>query len=195
MPEAAGTPAPGPVAAAIGAERRYLLRFAMARLRDAELAEDLVQETLLAALQGVDGFEQRAALRTWLTGILLRRIADHARRRQRRPEVDLDVPDDVADDERDDVDPIDWIDPPRRLEARQVLDAVSQALASISPTAARLVTLREVDGFSHEDAARELGLEPQKAASVLHRARIQLRERLGALAIRPRGFAGAAARP
>jgi RNA polymerase sigma-70 factor (ECF subfamily) len=195
MPEPGEPLAPEPVAVAIGAERRYLLRFAMAKLRDAELAEDLVQETLLAALQGADGFEQRAALRTWLTGILLRRIADQARRRQRRPEVDLDAPDDDDDDESDDVEPVDWIDPPRRLEGRQVLDAVSRALVSISPTAARLVTLREVDGFSHEDAARELGLEPQKAASVLHRARIQLRERLGALAIRPRGFAGAAARP
>lgn len=176
-------------AEAIGAERRYLLRFATAKLRDAELAEDLVQETLLAALQGAEGFEQRAALRTWLTGILLRRIADHARRRHRRPEVDLDTPD-GEDEEDDDVAAIDWIDPPRRLEGRQVLDAVSNALSSISPIAARLVTLREVDGYSHEDAARELGLEPQKAASVLHRARIQLRERLGALAIKPQTIAG-----
>lgn len=176
-------------AEAVGAERRYLLRFAMAKVRDAELAEDLVQETLLAALQGAEGFEQRAALRTWLTGILLRRIADHGRRRQRRPEVDTDILDD-EDDDTGDADPIDWIDPPRRLEGRQVLDAVSHALASISPTAARLVTLREVDGFSHEDAARELGLEPKNAASLLHRARIQLRARLGALAIRPQAFAG-----
>ena len=173
---------------AIGAERRYLLRVATARLRDAALAEDLVQETLLAALQGAEGFEQRATLRTWLTGILLRRIADHARRRQRRPEVELDTADD-EDSDTDEAHAIDWIDPPRQLEGRQVLDAVSRALASISPTAARLVTLREVDGYSHEDAARELGLEPQNAASLLHRARIQLRERLGGYAVRRQAWA------
>jgi RNA polymerase sigma-70 factor (ECF subfamily) len=179
-------------AEAVGAERRYLLRFATAKLRDATLAEDMVQETLLAALQGGAAFEERAALRTWLTTILLRRIADHARARQRRPEVEAthSAGEDPDEDEAARADPIDWIDPPRRLEGRQVLDAVSAALASISPTAARLVTLREVDGFSHEDAARELGLEPRKAASLLHRARIRLREQLGAIAPRPPAFAG-----
>lgn len=161
------------IAEAIGAERPYLLRYATAKLRDAPLAEDVVQETLLAALQGAAGFEQRSTLRTWLTGILLRRIADHGRQRARRPEDPSAEPEDDADAPAD---AIDWIDPPRRIENRQQLDAVQRTLAAVSPQAAQLLTLRELDGLSHEDAAQRLGLSAAHAASLVHRARSRMRE-------------------
>lgn len=50
--------------------RGYLLKFALLQLRDPHLAEDAVQETLLAVLSALEGFAGRSSLRTWLTGIL-----------------------------------------------------------------------------------------------------------------------------
>ena len=62
----------------------YLLSFAMSRLRDIELAKDLVQDTLVSALSNLDSFEQRSTIRTWLTSILNRKIIDHWRKAETR---------------------------------------------------------------------------------------------------------------
>src|SRR5258708_30133454 len=65
--------------------RGYLLRVAVLQLRDAALAEDVVQDTLLAALQGEAGFSGRSSLKTWLTGILKHKIVDAIRKKGREP--------------------------------------------------------------------------------------------------------------
>lgn len=159
--------------------RPYLLRFARRRLHDAALAEDVVQDTLVAALQGAAGFAGRASARTWLTGILLRRIADTLRRETRLPRAapvedsDAAVDDDLAAEHS-----IDWQDPQRRLEARQSLALLEAGLRRLPATAARIVVLREVDGLSNEETARELGLPPASVSLWLHRARSQLRQNL-----------------
>ena len=64
----------------------YLFRFALSRLRDPKTAEDLLQETFLAALQSLDRFEGRSTERSWLTGILKHKILDHFRRSGREVE-------------------------------------------------------------------------------------------------------------
>lgn len=70
--------------------RGYLLKFALLQLRDPHLAEDAVQETLLAALSAREGFAGRSSLRTWLTGILKHKIVDLQRRQAREtPIADL----------------------------------------------------------------------------------------------------------
>lgn len=71
-------------------QRPYLLRFAALQLRDANAAEDAVQETLLAALAGEAKFAGRSNLRTWLTGILKHKIIDSIRRSTREPTVFAD---------------------------------------------------------------------------------------------------------
>jgi RNA polymerase sigma-70 factor, ECF subfamily len=170
----------------VGMHRPYLIRFASRRLRDAALIEDMVQETLLAALQGGQGFAGRASLRTWLTGILLRRIADHLRREKRMPAT-VDVDDSVVMPADDDDGAADvWLgawnaphDPQRLLEGRQSLQAVARSLDALPAIAARLLLLREVDGLSHEAASRELGIAPNHASLILHRARSQLRKSVG----------------
>jgi len=62
-----------------------LFRFALLRVKDETVAEDLVQETLLSALKGIDRFKGGSSLRTWLVGILKHKIIDQYRRN--RPEV------------------------------------------------------------------------------------------------------------
>ena len=62
----------------------YLLSFAMSKLKDIDLAKDLVQDTLVSAITKLDTFEQRSKLRTWLTSILNRKIIDHWRKAETR---------------------------------------------------------------------------------------------------------------
>src|ERR1051325_9770151 len=62
----------------------YLYRYALMRLRDPALAEDVVQETLLAALQSRHAYQGRSAERTWLTGILKHKLVDHFREASRQ---------------------------------------------------------------------------------------------------------------
>jgi RNA polymerase sigma factor (sigma-70 family) len=70
-------------AAAVNAQRAYLLRIARLQLPERERAEDVVQETLLAALEGRDSYAGKSSVNTWLTGILKHKIVDAIRRRPR----------------------------------------------------------------------------------------------------------------
>ncbi len=72
------------ISAQLETHRGYLFRVAKLQLRDDALAEDVVQETLLAALSG-SGFSGKSSLKTWLTGILKHKIVDAIRRKQREP--------------------------------------------------------------------------------------------------------------
>ncbi|TCV80064.1 RNA polymerase sigma-70 factor (TIGR02943 family) [Methylomonas methanica] len=69
--------------ALLAEHRPVLFRYALLQLKDTELADDAVQETLLAAWQASANFEGKAGLRTWLIGILKHKIADHWRRSSR----------------------------------------------------------------------------------------------------------------
>ena len=71
--------------------RGYLLRVAVLQLRDNDLAEDVVQDTLVAALQGAQGFSGRSSLKTWLTGILKHKIVDAIRRKTREPTFAIQI--------------------------------------------------------------------------------------------------------
>src|SRR5258706_8913317 len=89
------------IAAQLETHRGYLLRVARLQLRDEALAEDVVQETMLAALSG-SGFSGKSSLKTWLTGILKHKIVDAIRKKQREPTVasafgDIDSELDIED--------------------------------------------------------------------------------------------------
>ena len=169
----------------VTAQRGYLMRFARTKLRDEATAEDAVQDTLLAALQSIDRFEQRASLRTWLTGILVNKIADAVRRDQRastgfadEPRGDADEASPDADPSARDHDPADWRDPERVLAGRQAADALVRGLSDISPLAQQVFMLREIEGLSNSEAASKLGVTPEHGALLLHRTRARLRQGL-----------------
>lgn len=159
-------------AAALAAHRPYLVAYARRRVRDAALVEDVVQDTLLAAWQGAAAFEARAALRTWLTGILQRRLADTLRSARRDPVcTGADGPADAdgEDDTPAGAEAIDWIDPARRLADRQFVAALEDCLGRLPAPAARLFALRAIDGLDNAQAAAALGLDPRRAPDLLHR--------------------------
>jgi RNA polymerase sigma-70 factor (ECF subfamily) len=173
-----------PLGAEVTAQRGYLLRYARSKLRDAAIAEDVVHDTLLAALQSLDRFEHRSALRTWLTAILANKITDAVRRDLRGAAVvdsasahdGVELP--TGDEAEGDAELTDWRDPERVLAGRQAADALLRRLNDMAPLAQRVFVLREVEGLSNGEAARELGLTPERGALLLHRTRARLRQGL-----------------
>jgi RNA polymerase sigma-70 factor (ECF subfamily) len=165
----------------LSTHRSFLMRMARQRLRDAAGVEDVVQDTLLAALEGRHRFGERAALRTWLAGILLHKIADHVRRERRSPRADVADAPEITDDAAEDAGPegpIEWRDPERMLENRQFIEMLQACLQRLSPLAARAFTLREIEGLDTNDASRALAVSQGQCAVLLHRARTRLRQQL-----------------
>ena len=161
----------------------FLYRFAMFRVRDESVAEDLVQETFLAALQGIDKFSGKSSERTWLTGILKHKIIDHFRKMNRYVSIDSNN-DDSADENFFQTDghwqseqaPTEWNASPSALvENKEFWQILNRGLSSLPPRIAAAFTLREIDGLSSEEVCRVLDISPNNLWVMLHRARTQLR--------------------
>ncbi len=167
-----------------------LLRFARLFLRDASMAEESVQDTWVAVLEGLDEFEGRASFKTWLYRILANRARTRAVREGRTVPfsslADAEGAEHAVAPERFDRrghwqdPPVAWDDEtPERLalehEAREVMEAAVQAL----PEAQRAVlVLRDEDGLSTEEICNLLGLTVTNQRVLLHRARARVRQAL-----------------
>jgi len=164
--------------------RPALLRFALLQLRDEALAEDVVQDTLIAVLEKPDGFAGRSSLRTYVTGILKHKIVDLLRSGKR--EVRIDAGPDGADDEVIDalfkpdghtVDmPRQWGDPDATLEQKDFFRVMELCLAKLPPRTARIFLMREWLELETEEICKELSITSSNAWVMLYRARVQLRE-------------------
>jgi RNA polymerase sigma-70 factor (ECF subfamily) len=163
--------------------RGYLLRVARLQLRDEALAEDVVQETLLAALSG-SGFSGKSSLRTWLTGILKHKIVDAIRARRREPlamasleeETDLDEFDPLfKDDGSWSAPPAEWGDPENALSRQQFFDVMQFCLEKLPPNTARVFMMREVMDLTTEEICKELTITANNLWVILYRARMALR--------------------
>jgi RNA polymerase sigma-70 factor (ECF subfamily) len=177
--------------AEIQSHQGYLMRYALALLRDSQLAEEAVQEALLAALEGIGSFDGRSSLRTWLTSILRFKVVDLQRRAvKERAHVDVDEQamadgdDSWLDDFFDDtghwrVAPQAWSDPESALEQRRFWEAFERCLSGLSETAGRVFFRREVLGDDTEAICRDEAITPSNCWVILHRARIALRGCLG----------------
>ncbi|MGE0556675.1 MAG: sigma-70 family RNA polymerase sigma factor [Burkholderiales bacterium] len=178
-------PAPSLDAATIAGERDYLLRYALMNLRNPAQAEDAVQETLLAAMEGAARFSGKSALRTWLTGILKHKIIDHLRRSGR--EQSLTGPGDERS-EAEAVDalfaqdghwrefPADWGNPDTALENSRFRAAFEMCLQRLPARTAQVFAMREVMELSTEEICKALQITPTNCWVMLHRARLTLRE-------------------
>jgi len=159
-------------------ERPYLLRYASLQLRDAQAAEDAVQETLLAALAGESGFGQRASLRTWLTGILKHKIIDTIRRVSREaPAASEDEFDALFDERGHWIEmPAAWADPGASLEQKGFFAALEECLKRLPEKTARSFMMREHLGLETDEICKELAITPTHCWVLLYRARMALRE-------------------
>ena len=165
--------------------RRYLLRVARLQLRDADLAEDVVQETIVAALGAHDGFSGRSSVRTWLTGILKHKVVDAIRHRQRQPltmarldeETDLDEFDPLFKDNGAwEAPPAEWGDPERSLSRQEFMGVMEACLERLPPNTARAFVMREVMELETEEICKEMAITANNLWVILYRARMALRE-------------------
>jgi RNA polymerase sigma-70 factor (ECF subfamily) len=160
-----------------------LYRFAYYRVFDAAAAEDLVQETLLAAWRARGSFRGESSERTWLIGILKRKAIDFLRTRVREQPLAHDTDDDMLDRLfRDDPGqhwrstPSAWAEPDAALEQQDFWLAFHACLAELPTRQAQLFALAEFEGLGGEELCKAAGASPSNVWVMLHRARLRLRQ-------------------
>lgn len=176
-----------------------LVRLALMYVSDRAVAEEVAQETWLGVLHGLDRFEGRASLKTWIFTILINRAKTRGLRESRSlpfsalGDADADGPDEpaVAPERfltrqesagwaghwRED--PRRWDDlPETRVLSQETLGCIRQAIDALPLNQQRVITLRDVDGFSAEEVCNILEISETNQRVLLHRARSKVRQAL-----------------
>ena len=160
-----------------------LYRYGLARIRDPSIAEDLVQETLLAALKAQANYTGQASEQTWLIGILKHKIIDHFRKvtREKTQEFDERLAGDADEDYFDQqgswqIDFSPWSKPDKSLEQEQFRAILQECIGRLPPRMAQLFILREMDGMKGEEICKVMSISTLNNLWVmLSRVRVQLR--------------------
>ena len=167
--------------------RRDMLRFAALQLRDAQLAEDVVQEAMLSALNGAQQFAGRSALKTWIFAILRNKIVDAIRYKSRSINLSALAPDEATLDEAFDAQfksnahwdpdqrPADWGDPEAALHQTQFWAVFDACLGHLPDNTARVFMMREFLELDTAEVCKELNISSSNCHVILHRARNGLR--------------------
>jgi RNA polymerase sigma-70 factor (ECF subfamily) len=193
-PEASSTSPPGTALPMAAVERwlaehgDILWRFALGRTRSREAAEEVVQETVLAAMQAHATFAGGSSERTWLLGIAAHKIADHLRAKRRRA-----AGSGAGTSQPRDADEAAfhamftakgmWARPPRgwgldagsTTENAEMLAALRRCIEALPPSQAEAVWLRDLLNMPGGDVCKVMGISPTNLWSRMHRARAALR--------------------
>jgi RNA polymerase sigma-70 factor (ECF subfamily) len=170
----------------LSAHGDYLFNVAVGQLRDPLVAEDLVQETFLAAVKSRDRFSGRSSDRTWLVGILRHKIYDHLRRVCRERVVPSDPSGARANQEAWD-DSMLWahevavecMEPSRRMELAELREALEMALGKLPARIAQVFQLYQLEELPNREVCDRLNISENNLWVMLHRARKQLQQELG----------------
>ncbi len=157
-----------------------MVRLASTFVPNRAVAEEVAQETWLGLLRGLDRFEGRASLRTWLFRILVNRARSTGAREHRAIPSALDEPA---------VDPSrfgsggQWIEPPvpwtedveNRLAAEATMERIRGIVETLPPLQQQVITLRDMDGLSSQEVCELLDISEGNQRVLLHRARSRIR--------------------
>ncbi len=164
-----------------------LYRMALVRVGKPDLAEDLVQETLLAAWQARDSFAGKSSESTWLVAILKRKIIDHFRRNWRQVDFsDGKEADDLVEDFtmtgegvghwKSERAPSEWgRNPEALMQNSQLREVLGHCINQLPESLSAIFVVREIDGMTAEEICKEFSLSPSNLWVILHRARTRLR--------------------
>ncbi|MBW6493892.1 MAG: sigma-70 family RNA polymerase sigma factor [Burkholderiaceae bacterium] len=165
--------------------RQRLLRHARFALSDDSLAEDLVQDTLIAVVEQHAKRRGDAFLLTWATAILKNKVADWYRSPDRRRMVQFRVDDDQLGEAIDALynedgayaDPIPaWQQPDNHLEQQQMMTALERCVSCLPRQTGMVFMMREWLGFENTEISKRVGVSADNCRQILHRARMSLRE-------------------
>ena len=165
-----------------------LFRFAFVRLRNEAASDDLVQETLLSAIQSIDKFGGASTERTWLVGILKHKIIDHFRKNSKQVQLTEETTD-LSDLDGFFSRPDKWDghwaiavrpvnpeqSPDQVMENSEFWEVMNRCLSALPEKVSSVFALREMDGMSSDDICSALGLSVNNFWVIMHRARMQLR--------------------
>jgi len=166
----------------------FLYRYALARVKDPSSAEDLVQETFLAALKARPNFQGRSTLRTWLIAILKHKIVDHIRKKVREQTSDkVEAIFDAAANDSGDAGfngrghwnnpPGKWaVNPTKLYEQKEFIDILYHCLGELPQRQAKAFMMREIDGLSTDEICKALGISATNSWVIVYRARLLLRQ-------------------
>lgn len=164
-----------------------LTRVALAFVGSQAAAEEVVQDTWVAVIAGLDQFEGRSTLRTWIGRILVNRAKTRGVREQRVVPFSALSPEDEAPVEPERffaagfwrVPPQRWDDAPEQLVLRkEARTHIERELASLPAAQRTVVTLRDLEGWSSEEVCNVLELAETNQRVLLHRGRTRLRAAL-----------------
>lgn len=159
-----------------------LFGYALVRVRDRSVAEDLIQETLIAALSSLASYGGRATERTWLTGILRHKVIDHWRKTSRETTAGLDPTEGHPMPEAFDRkgswsnDSAGWpADPSAVMEQKRFWEAFHCCVASLPGPLMQAYVLREMDDLDSDAICETLGISVTNLTTRLYRARMRLK--------------------
>lgn len=172
-----------------------LVRLALSYVREERLAEEVAQETWIAVLKGLDRFEGRSSLRTWIFTILANQAKTRGQREERTlsfsdledalenfPTVDPEKfkPSNAATSANHwIVFPSSWNDiPEERFLSQELLQIVQDAIAALPGNQRAVITLRDIEEFPSDEVCNVLGISDTNQRVLLHRSRAKVREAL-----------------
>jgi RNA polymerase sigma-70 factor (ECF subfamily) len=183
-------------ASVVDAYSPALLRLAMTYVRTHDVAEEVVQETWLGVIRGIDRFEGRCSLRSWVFTILRNTAISRGERERHSMPMSSLVPDEddgpaldpdrflPADHSRFPghwaIGPTAWPVPEEGLMAVETRDLIAGAIRELPPTQRAVISLRDVEGWSPEEVCEALELSDVNQRVLLHRARTKVRAALEA---------------
>jgi RNA polymerase sigma-70 factor (ECF subfamily) len=173
-----------------------LTRLALAHVPSRAVADEVVQDTWVGVIRGIDRFEGRSSLRSWIFQILLNTARTRGGRERRTlPFSSLGGSGEQGRDEPAvDADrfqgrrgeypghwsrpPVEWDSPVERLASDAARDAMLAAISELPPRQREVLTLRDIQGYAAEEACNALGLTETNQRVLLHRARSKVRAAL-----------------
>ncbi len=172
---------------------RALIRSAMGYVADREVAEEVVQDTWMAVINGLDLFEGRSSLRTWIFGIMIHKAKDRGVREKRH--MTFSCFESADDDGEDTIDPSrfhqsgewagHWAFPPqpwddqtpeKLLASQQAVNAMNKAIEALPKTLRDVLILRDVEGVEAKEVCEILKITEKNLYVRLHRARERVRQ-------------------
>ena len=161
-----------------------LYSYALKFIPHGDIAENLVQETFLSALQGSKGFKGKADFKSWLIGILKNKISDHLRLKYKEIPVSQMVDEDTPIEQFFDTvsghlakEPQNWdLKPDQILENEEFWRIYNDCLSRLPEKTAQAFSFREIEAMDSKEICKVLKIAPTNLWVLLHRARVQLRQ-------------------
>mgnify|MGYP001405737074 CR=1 FL=1 len=157
-----------------------LVRFATFRVKNQEIAEDLVQDTFLSAFKSYDSYKGEASVKTWLFAILKNKIFDYYKKDLKKSEIT-----DCIDDKDPSFNSFgiwkvyvpNWAKSPNeQLENKELIEVFNNCKDKLKKDQAKVFTMKYLDGIDSEEICKVLDITKSNYWIILHRTRMQLRK-------------------